>query len=59
MGPRRRLSASELCRKSLLWTALLLWLSTSADGTWKTGLYKTYSAGTQAATSHTSIYQRK
>ncbi|XP_054628517.1 EMI domain-containing protein 1 isoform X3 [Dunckerocampus dactyliophorus] len=51
MGPGQRKSVSALCRKSLLWTGLVLWLSTVADGTWKTGLYKT--------ASHTSIYQKK
>ncbi|XP_075882089.1 EMI domain-containing protein 1 isoform X1 [Nelusetta ayraudi] len=62
MGSRRRPSVSDVCRESLLWTVLLLWLTSSADGTWKTGLYKPYSAGTQAAAAaaaHTSVYQRK
>lgn len=64
MGPRRRPSVSDVCRESFLWTVLLLWLTSSAEGTWKTGLYKPYSAGTQAAAAaaaaaHTSVYQRK
>ncbi|CAG08486.1 unnamed protein product [Tetraodon nigroviridis] len=63
MGPRQRESESALCRKTLLWAVLLLWLSDCADGTWKTGLYKPHSTGThpreQAAASHTSVYQRK
>ncbi|XP_026199709.1 EMI domain-containing protein 1 isoform X1 [Anabas testudineus] len=64
MGPRQRESVSALCRQSLLWTVLILWLTTFVDGTWKTGLYKTYSAGTQqsrdqAGASHTSIYQKR
>ncbi|XP_074526415.1 EMI domain-containing protein 1 isoform X1 [Halichoeres trimaculatus] len=57
MGPRQPESVSLLCRKSLLWAVLILWLSTLVDGTWKTGLYKTYSSGTAA--SHTSIYQKR
>ncbi|XP_077600285.1 uncharacterized protein LOC144215324 isoform X2 [Stigmatopora nigra] len=46
------------CPKSLLWTGLVLWLGlcTSADGTWKTGLYKSRE---QAAASHSSIYQKR
>nr|XP_033475560.1 EMI domain-containing protein 1 [Epinephelus lanceolatus] len=59
MGPRQPESVSALFRKSLLWIVLLLWLTTFVDGTWKTGLYKTYSAGTQTATSHTSVYQKR
>ncbi|KAM7416745.1 hypothetical protein PAMA_018683 [Pampus argenteus] len=64
MGPSQRESVSALCRKSLLWTALILWLSAFVDGTWKTGLYKSYSAGTQlsrdqAAAAHTSVYQKR
>lgn len=62
MGPRRRPSVSDVCRQSFLWTVLLLWLTSCADGTWKTGLYKPYSAGTQAAAAaaaHASVYQRK
>ncbi|GLD53980.1 EMI domain-containing protein 1 isoform X1 [Lates japonicus] len=60
MGPRQRESVSALYRKSLLWTVLILWLTAFVDGTWKTGLYKTYSAGTQtAAASHTSVYQKR
>ncbi|KAM7392000.1 hypothetical protein PAMP_022643 [Pampus punctatissimus] len=62
MGPSQRESVSALCRKSLLWTVLILWLSTFVDGTWKTGLYKSYSAGTQLGrdqtASHTSVYQK-
>ncbi|TWW60422.1 hypothetical protein D4764_05G0005120 [Takifugu flavidus] len=63
MGPRQRESVSALCRKSLLRAALLLWLTNCADGTWKTGLYKAYSAGPhlnreQAAASHSPVYQR-
>nr|XP_019956625.1 PREDICTED: EMI domain-containing protein 1 isoform X1 [Paralichthys olivaceus] len=54
MGLRQRESVSALCRKSLLCTVLLLWLSAAVDGTWKTGLYKTYSAA-----SHTSVYQKR
>ncbi|XP_060895268.1 EMI domain-containing protein 1 isoform X2 [Labrus mixtus] len=57
MGPRQQESVPALCRKSLLWTVLILWLSTLVDGTWKTGLYKTYSSGTAA--SHTSVYQKR
>ncbi|XP_029296054.1 EMI domain-containing protein 1 isoform X3 [Cottoperca gobio] len=57
MGPRQRESVSVLCSKSLLWTVLILWLTTFVDGTWKTGLYKTYSAGT--AVSHSSVYQKR
>ncbi|XP_026178630.1 EMI domain-containing protein 1 isoform X2 [Mastacembelus armatus] len=64
MGPRQRESVSALCRKSLLWTVLILWLTAFVDGTWKTGLYKTYSAGTQLsrdqiAASYTSVYQKR
>ncbi|XP_034547813.1 EMI domain-containing protein 1 isoform X2 [Notolabrus celidotus] len=57
MGPRQPESVSLLCRKSLLWAVLIVWLSTLVDGTWKTGLYKTYSSGTAA--SHTSVYQKR
>nr|XP_040051923.1 EMI domain-containing protein 1 isoform X2 [Gasterosteus aculeatus aculeatus] len=61
MGPRQRESVSAPCGKSFLWTALILWLATtSAEGTWKTGLYKThYPAGGQAAASLTSVYQKR
>ncbi|KAM3611226.1 uncharacterized protein V6R79_015190 [Siganus canaliculatus] len=65
MGPRQRESVSALCRKSLLWLALVLWLAALVDGTWKTGLYKPFSAGThlssrdQAGASHSSIYQKR
>ncbi|KAM4577765.1 uncharacterized protein emid1 isoform 1-T1 [Fundulus diaphanus] len=45
--------------KSLLWTVLILWLSTFVNGTWKTGLYKGYSAGSQKAVAHTSVYQKR
>ncbi|KAM6945283.1 uncharacterized protein emid1 isoform 1-T1 [Lycodopsis pacificus] len=58
MGPRQRESVSAPCSKSLLWTALILWLTTSVEGTWKTGLYKTYS-GTHTAASLTSVYQKR
>ncbi|XP_061907337.1 EMI domain-containing protein 1 isoform X2 [Entelurus aequoreus] len=51
MGPCPRKSVSALCRRSLLWTWLVLCLCAVADGTWKTGLYKT--------ASHTSVYQKK
>ncbi|KAM9810966.1 EMI domain-containing protein 1 [Neosynchiropus ocellatus] len=47
----------SLRRKSLLWTVLILWLAASVDGTWRTGLYKGYSTGPQAA--HTSVYQKR
>ncbi|XP_041643140.1 EMI domain-containing protein 1 isoform X2 [Cheilinus undulatus] len=57
MGPRQPESVSALCRKSLLWTVLILLLSTFVDGTWKTGLYKPYTSGTAA--SHTSVYQKR
>lgn len=61
MGPRQRESVSAPCGKSFLWTALILWVATtSAEGTWKTGLYKThYPVGGQAAASHTSVYQKR
>ncbi|XP_056273933.1 EMI domain-containing protein 1 [Pseudoliparis swirei] len=59
MGPRQRESVSALCSRSLLWTVLILWLSTLVDGTWKTGLYKTYSSGAQTAASLTSVYQKR
>ncbi|XP_068559404.1 EMI domain-containing protein 1 isoform X3 [Cebidichthys violaceus] len=59
MGPRQRESVSTPCSKSLLWTVLVLWLTTSVEGTWKTGLYKTYSTGTQSAASLTSVYQKR
>uniref|UniRef100_A0A672JPL4 EMI domain-containing protein n=1 Tax=Salarias fasciatus TaxID=181472 RepID=A0A672JPL4_SALFA len=67
MGSHQRESASAICSRSLLWTVLVLWLVAFADGTWKTGLYKSYSAGTQlgrdqaaaAGASHTSIYQKR
>lgn len=64
MGPRQPESVSALCTKSLLWTALILWPAAFVDGTWKTGVYKTYSSGTQlsreqTAAAHTSIYQKK
>ncbi|MEQ2273111.1 hypothetical protein XENORESO_021901 [Xenotaenia resolanae] len=48
-----------LFRKSLFWTVLILWLSTFVNGTWKTGLYKGYSAVSQKAATHTSIYQKR
>ncbi|XP_034004435.1 EMI domain-containing protein 1 isoform X1 [Trematomus bernacchii] len=45
-------SVSALCSKSLLWTLLVLALSSvSVHATWKTGLYKTYSAS--------SVYQKR
>ncbi|XP_063753109.1 EMI domain-containing protein 1 isoform X2 [Eleginops maclovinus] len=45
-------SVSALCSKSLLWTLLVLALSSvSVHGTWKTGLYKTYAAS--------SVYQKR
>lgn len=64
MGSHQRESVSALCRKSLLWTVLILWLSTLVNGTWKTGLYKTYSVGTQlsrdqTAATHSSVYQKR
>ncbi|KAM4576914.1 EMI domain-containing protein 1 isoform 2-T2 [Odontesthes bonariensis] len=64
MGLGHRESVSALCRKSLLWTVLVLWMATFVNGTWKTGLYKTYSAGTQlsrdqAAAAHTSVYHKR
>lgn len=64
MGSHQRESLSALCRKSLLWTVLILWLSTLVNGTWKTGLYKTYSVGTQlnrdqTAATHSSVYQKR
>ncbi|XP_068994567.1 EMI domain-containing protein 1 isoform X1 [Embiotoca jacksoni] len=59
MGSHQRESVSALSRKSLLRSVLVLWLTTFVDGTWKTGLYKTYSAGTQTAASHTSVYQKR
>ncbi|XP_068167509.1 EMI domain-containing protein 1 isoform X2 [Antennarius striatus] len=64
MRPRQRESASALCRTSLLWTVLMLWLTTFVDATWKTGIYKTYSSGThlnreQTAASHSSVYQKR
>uniref|UniRef100_A0A665V806 EMI domain-containing protein n=1 Tax=Echeneis naucrates TaxID=173247 RepID=A0A665V806_ECHNA len=64
MGARQRESVSAVCRKTLLRTALVLWLTAAVDGTWKTGLYKTYSAGThvgrdQTAGSHISVYQKR
>ncbi|KAJ4942312.1 hypothetical protein JOQ06_012178, partial [Pogonophryne albipinna] len=44
-------SVSALCSKSLPWTLLVLALSSvSVHATWKTGLYKTYSAS--------SVYQK-
>uniref|UniRef100_A0A8D3AXK9 EMI domain-containing protein n=1 Tax=Scophthalmus maximus TaxID=52904 RepID=A0A8D3AXK9_SCOMX len=64
MRARRRGSVSALCGRTWLWTALLLWLAACVDGTWRTGLYKTYSVGTQlsrdqTAASHTSVYQKR
>ncbi|XP_030594106.1 EMI domain-containing protein 1 isoform X2 [Archocentrus centrarchus] len=64
MGSHQRESVSALCRKSLLWTVLILWMTALVNGTWKTGLYKTYSVGTQlnrdqTAASHTSVYQKR
>ncbi|XP_072244042.1 EMI domain-containing protein 1 isoform X2 [Leuresthes tenuis] len=64
MGLGHRESVSALCRKSLLWTVLVLWLATFVNGTWKTGLYKTYSGGTQlsrdqTAAAHTSVYHKR
>ncbi|XP_038151397.1 EMI domain-containing protein 1 isoform X2 [Cyprinodon tularosa] len=56
MGSHR---LEALIRKSLQWTVLILWLSTFVNGTWKTGLYKGYSAGAQKAAAHTSIYQKR
>ncbi|XP_074494074.1 uncharacterized protein emid1 isoform X2 [Sebastes fasciatus] len=50
--------SAALCSHSVLWTVLLLWMSTLVDATWKTGLYKTYSAS-QTAASHTSVYQKR
>ncbi|XP_076007203.1 EMI domain-containing protein 1 [Genypterus blacodes] len=62
MGRRQ---AECVSGKSLLRTALILWLAAAAvEGTWKTGLYKSYSVGTQlgrdgTTTSHTSVYQKR
>ncbi|XP_034094274.1 EMI domain-containing protein 1 isoform X4 [Gymnodraco acuticeps] len=48
-------SVSSLCSKSLPWTLLVLALSSvSVHATWKTGLYKTYSAS-----SASSVYQKR
>ncbi|CDQ79888.1 unnamed protein product [Oncorhynchus mykiss] len=63
MGACQRDVVSALCRKSFRWIVLLLWLTSAAHATWRTGLYK-YSAGTQlnresSAASQTSIYQKR
>lgn len=63
MGACQRDVVSALCRKSFRWIVLLLWLTSAARATWRTGLYK-YSAGTQlnresSASSQTSIYQKR
>ncbi|KAM6964968.1 uncharacterized protein emid1 [Aplochiton taeniatus] len=63
MGTCQHECVSALCRKSFRWIVVLLWLTSSAYGTWKTGLYK-YSAGTQlnrdqAALTQTSVYQKR
>ncbi|XP_041757069.1 EMI domain-containing protein 1 isoform X4 [Coregonus clupeaformis] len=63
MGAYQPDCVSALCRKSFRWIVLLLWLTSAAHGTWKTGLYK-YSTGTQlnresSAASQTSIYQKR
>ncbi|XP_057687296.1 EMI domain-containing protein 1 isoform X3 [Corythoichthys intestinalis] len=55
MGLCQGENVSARCQKSLPWIVLVLWLCAPADGTWKTGLYKTRE---QAAASHTSIYQK-
>ncbi|XP_013869784.1 EMI domain-containing protein 1 isoform X2 [Austrofundulus limnaeus] len=59
MGTQHRGSASALCRKSWLCPVLILWLVAFVNGTWRTGLYKAYSGGTQAAAAHTSIYHKR
>ncbi|XP_049618603.1 EMI domain-containing protein 1 isoform X1 [Syngnathus scovelli] len=56
MGHCQRENVFERCRKSLLWTVLVLWLCMPAEGTWKTGLYKSRE---QTAASHTSIYLKR
>ncbi|XP_029618910.1 EMI domain-containing protein 1 isoform X2 [Salmo trutta] len=63
MGACQRDVVSALCRKSFRWIVLLLWLTSAARATWRTGLYK-YSAGTQlnrqsSAASQASIYQKR
>ncbi|KAM4616594.1 uncharacterized protein emid1 [Polymixia lowei] len=64
MGMCQRECVSALYRGSFRGIVLLLWLTASVQGTWRTGLYKTYSTGTQlnrdqAAASHTSVYQKR
>ncbi|XP_061527574.1 EMI domain-containing protein 1 isoform X2 [Phycodurus eques] len=56
MGLCQRENVFARCWKSLLWTVLVLWLCTPADGTWKTGLYKSRA---QAAASHPAVYQKR
>ncbi|XP_019908367.2 EMI domain-containing protein 1 isoform X2 [Esox lucius] len=63
MGACLRDCVSAPCLKSFRWIVLLLWLTSAAHGTWRTGLYK-YSTGTQlnresSAVSQTSIYQKR
>ncbi|XP_064825127.1 EMI domain-containing protein 1-like isoform X6 [Oncorhynchus masou masou] len=63
MGACQPDCVSALSRKSFSWIVLLLWLTSAAHGTWRTGLYK-YSTGTQlnresSAASQTSIYQKR
>ncbi|XP_017269463.1 EMI domain-containing protein 1 isoform X2 [Kryptolebias marmoratus] len=59
MGSHHRGSVSALCRQRWLCTVLILWLAAFVNGTWRTGLYKAYSGGTQTAVAHTSIYHKR
>ncbi|XP_028314154.1 EMI domain-containing protein 1 isoform X2 [Gouania willdenowi] len=53
------LSVSALCVKLVPWTLLALCMCAAADATWKTGLYKGFSGGTQPSREHTSVYQKR
>nr|XP_054587725.1 EMI domain-containing protein 1 isoform X3 [Nothobranchius furzeri] len=59
MGSHREASVSAFCGKTLLQTVLMLWLASLVTGTWKTGLYKSYSVGSQTAGTHTSVYHKR
>ncbi|XP_068594857.1 EMI domain-containing protein 1 [Brachionichthys hirsutus] len=64
MRPRQRESASAPLRsRTLLWAVLMLWLTTFVDGTWKTGIYQRFSAGTQLSRDQTAalspVYQKR
>ncbi|XP_056142499.1 EMI domain-containing protein 1 isoform X2 [Lampris incognitus] len=57
MGTCQRERVSALYRPSFRCVVLLVWLSTSVRGTWRTGLYQPYSTGTQHTFS--SVYHKR